>query len=240
MLSVRQLTLAFSGFEHKVKRWIVKSTGLLFLLLFPGLGAAQTPSVLDVIRTRNLLEQFHRETISALITPPESSVLREIARLKPAAELRILSDRHDPSVLKLGSFWAQVCRAVDPGMCVTGLIQDLKDSDARVKAFACENLAVLKPPSALAPLKAALKDKETVPGYAGHPPVGLFAASALASFGYADGIDLMLAQAERLGNFWHLSYESTFEQLSGRKFPGDLQLWRKWFRDHRKALKYAP
>lgn len=219
---------------------ILKTTGLLLLLLFPGLGAAQTPNVLDVIKTKTLLEDFHRETISAFRTPPESSVVRQIARLKPGAELLVLYDRHDESVLKLGPFWARVCRAVDPAMCVAGLIRDLRDSDARVKAFACENLAVLKPLSAVAPLKATLKDTETVPGYSGNPPVALFAASALASFGYADGIDFLLDQAEKDDKYWHVSYETTFQRLSGRKFPRDLQLWRKWFREHRKALKYAP
>ena len=218
----------------------MKAIALLVLLLFPGLGAAQTPSVLDVIRTKNLLEQFHRETISAFRTPREHSVVRTIARLKPAAELRTLYDRHDPSVLELGSFWATVCRAVDPDMCVAGLIPDLKHSDPRVKAFACENLEVLKPQSAVAPLKAALKDTETIPGYSGSPSVAVFAARALASYGYADGIDLVLAHAERQGEYWHLSYEDIFERLSGRKFPRDLEHWSRWFRDHRKALKYAP
>lgn len=218
----------------------MKAIALLVLLLFPGLRVAQTPNVLDVIRTKNLLEEFHRETINAFRTPPEQSVVRTIARIKPAAELRILYDRHDPTVLELGSFWARVCQAVDDDMCVAGLIPDLKHSDPRVKAFAAENLAVLKPPSAVAQLKAALKDTEVVPGYMAGTPVALFAASALASYGYADGVDFLLDEAERQGKYWYVSYEKTFQRLSGQKLGRDLELWRKWFRDHRKALKYAP
>jgi hypothetical protein len=204
----------------------MKTTGLLLLLVFFDLCAAQTPNALDVIKTKDLLEQFHRETLSAVSTDPENSVTRVIARIKPTAELRVLFDRHDRAVLELGPFWADVCRAVGAAMCVPGLIRDLGDSDARVKAFACENLAVLKPESAVASLKSALKDTQIVPGYAGSPGVAVFAAQALASYGYADGIDSMLAHAEREGGDWPLSYKRIFERLSGRKFPTDLRLAR--------------
>jgi len=174
------------------------------------------------------------------MTAPADSAVQEIAQLKPTAELRTLYDRHDPTVLILGSFWANVCQAVEPGMCEPGLIRDLKHSDARVKAFACDNLGILKPPSAVAPLTEALKDRAEVPGYLGKPDVASFAAQALAAFGYADGIDSMLAHAAREGDEWYVTYERTFQQLSGQKLPRDLKLWRKWFQDHKATLKYAP
>jgi len=218
---------------------ILKATTLLVLMLF-GSCTAQTPNESSLIDTKKLLERFHRETISAVMTAPKDSIVREIERLKPTAELRTLYDRHDPSVLILGSFWAEVCQAVGADMCVPRLIRDLRDSDARVKAFACENLEILKPPSAVAPLTDALKDKQAVPGYLGNPDVAVFAAQALAAFGYADGIDSMLAHAEREGRDWYLTYERTFQQISGQKLPRDLKLWRRWFQEHRKGLKYAP
>jgi hypothetical protein len=175
-----------------------------------------------------------------MMIPPEQSVMREIERAKPVAELRELSDRNDRSVLALGGFWARVCTAVDPSICIPDLIRDLKDSDPQVKAFACENLGILKPPSAVTPLKEALKDTEIVPAYAGSPEVAVLAAQALVSFGYADGIEVMLAHAEREGSDWSLSYKKSFGQLSGEKFPKDLRVWRRWFQEHRSTLKYAP
>lgn len=223
-------------------RITLEATVWLLLMAFLAFGQecfAENSNEVSLNNTKMLLKEFYRETISSSRISPENSVLRKIERVKPRSELLTLYDRKDPSVFILGSFWAQVCQSVDPSICIPGLIRDLKDEDAKVKAFACENLSVLKPQSAVMPLRAALEDHEIVPDYSGNADVSLFAAIALASFGYADGIDLMLDRAERQGEYRYLTYENIFEQLSGQKFPRDLKRWREWFRDHKSRLNYT-
>ena len=211
---------------------------ITFLIILLGSGCTRSLGKPNLSSTKQLLQEYRTETLSSDINPSKPSVLGEFRKLKPEKELLLLYRQRDKTVLDLGgTFWGIVCKEVNPSAFVPSLIKDLNHNDPRMRAFACDALGYLDEQSPVPYLKEKLEDKIIVPGYAGNPPVAVFAASALAFLGHPDGIKILLAHAENDPEYWHIWGLPHFKWFSNKDFGKDLQQWKNWFKDNPPKVK---
>jgi hypothetical protein len=229
---------------------------VLVSLLVPLSPAVGAEPELGIDATRALLVAYNSELLESRL-PKSTNVLARIRRLKPIESRVALYESRDSSVCHLGGvFWAEVCKAIESEACVPSLVRGLDDPDPGWRSFSSEALGYLEArrvvPDLLellqdqAVVQLACEDPRTVISYAGNPSVAVFASSALARMGRADGIDLLLEHAARLKAEFAdrpailstvpLPHVEEFRRLSSQDFGdefNDLEAWVQWFEERK-------
>lgn len=214
-------------------------------------GVSSPYSELTLEQTEALLLEYQSETFSSRHHSSHPS-LQRLGLSKPNRHLEHLFEKRQ--VLWLGGkSWGAVCRAVGSGHCIPSLLKALVDNDPWWRAFSCEALEALEATEAIPMLQKLLEDQMTL----GEPPassspmkrvgipivdptVSVFAASALASFGRAEGVEQLMDYAERVHAEYRdscracpdidLPYLDHFRKLAGKDFGNDLDAWKAWFK----------
>ena len=194
-------------------------------------------TTLSKSETKKLLWNYSLRLFSSYELNEPMWPLLILIKERPVKELETLYKERDKTLLNLsGRYFGVLCRYVAPKHFCDLFINELSNSDPKIRRFACYVLGEIGEAKAIPSLKKLLNDDAKVPGY-WDGRVSLAAAYALSIMGNADGLPVYFDCVQR--DWYHCKGAalSQFRRFSNKDCGDSLEAWREHFKTNPPQLQ---